>query len=183
MNGSTIEHTIPIGPLPTTIEEYITIRDQIAYTPEGGAAAFVLALACYAQDPTQGLPYITISITMNLLDTDPNGYKGRRPRLAILQNLRDRLHDAKAHIPRSYFQGTSPENAYTLPEGSLSVRIREQRDSTQGDRAKVFVYSTGADSPRSVSLLRNDKGIWKATEWSSLEVGVRAPVSSQSDDL
>ena len=43
------------------------------------------------------------------------------------------------------------------------MRVRQQRDSLQGDdKARVFVHSTGADSPRPVSLERNDKGFWKA---------------------
>ena len=76
-----------------------------------------------------------------------------------------------------------PEDGYALPAGALSVRVKQQANSVQGDRAKVFVFSSGADSPRPVSLAMNDKGLWKATEWSSLEVGVRAPGPRPTDDL
>ncbi len=181
--SSSIDHTIAIGAMPTTIDEYLAMRDRVARTPEGGAAAFAIALHCYARDPAVGLPYVTVAIAMDLLDDDPGGYKGRRPRRAILQNLKDRLH-GKAHIARSYVQGTRFEDGYALPAGDVVVRVKQQRDSLPAaDKAKMFVYSTGADTPRPVSLARNDKGLWKATEWSSLEVGIRAPAAARSDDL
>lgn len=181
--STSIEHLISIGPMPTTIDEYVAMRDRVARTPEGGAAAFAIALACYARDPAVGLPYVTVAIAMDLLDDDPAGYKGRRPRRVLLQNLKDRLH-GKDHITRSYVQGTRFEDGYVLPAGDLTVRVKQQRDSMQSaDKAKMFVYSTGADTPRPVSLARNDKGLWKGTEWSSLEVGIRAPAVHRSDDL
>jgi hypothetical protein len=183
MGANAIEHTIEIGPLPATIDEYLAMRDRVARTPEGGAAAFAIALACYARDPANGLAYITVAVAMDLLEDDPAGYKGRRPRRAILQNLKDRLHGAKAHVPRSYVQGTRWDDGYALPPGPLTVRVKQQHDSVRDDRAKMFVHSTGADTPRPVSLARNDKGLWKATEWSSLEVGVRAPGPRPTDDL
>ncbi len=42
---------------------------------------------------------------------------------------------------------------------------------------------TGAATPRPVTLKRNDRGVWKAYEWSSLLVGVRPPVLKIEDDL
>jgi hypothetical protein len=183
MSGGSIEHTIEIGELPATIDAFIAMRDRVARTPEGGAAVMAMALACYARDPAAGLPYVTVAIAMDLLEDDPAGYKGRRPRRVILQNLRDRLHGEKAHIARSYVQGTRWDDGYALPAGPLTVRVKQQANSVQGERAKMFVYSSGADTPRPVSLARNDKGLWKATEWSSLEVGVHAPGPRPTDEL
>jgi hypothetical protein len=181
--SSAVEHVVTIGPMPATLEDYLAMRDRVAVTPEGGAAAFAIALACYARDPAVGLPYVTVAIAMDLLEDDPAGYKGRRPRRMIVQNLRDRLGAGKDHIARSYVVGTRPDDGYALPAGALTVRVKQQRDSLAGDRAKLFVYSSGADTPRPVALARNDKGLWKATEWSSLEVGVRAPAAPRRDDL
>jgi hypothetical protein len=48
---------------------------------------------------------------------------------------------------------------------------------------KVFITSSGASSPRPVTVKRNDKGIWKAYEWSTLIVGVEPPAGNVSDDL
>ncbi len=47
----------------------------------------------------------------------------------------------------------------------------------------MYLWSTGADTPRPIALERNDKGLWKAFEWSSLEVDVRPPSRRTRDEL
>ena len=47
----------------------------------------------------------------------------------------------------------------------------------------VFARGYAAASPRPVTLKVNDKGIWKASEWSSLIVGVQPPAKTETDDL
>jgi hypothetical protein len=49
-------------------------------------------------------------------------------------------------------------------------------------KAKVFVTSSGADTARPIHLLKNDKGFWKANNWSSLVVGVKF-IKKVVDDL
>jgi len=48
---------------------------------------------------------------------------------------------------------------------------------------KVSVTCSGAELPRPVTLKKNDKGLWKASEWSSLLVGVIPPMMTPCDDL
>ncbi len=48
---------------------------------------------------------------------------------------------------------------------------------------KVFVACSGAELPRPVTLKKNDQGLWKASEWSSLLVGVMPPMTTPGDDL
>jgi hypothetical protein len=65
------------------------------------------------------------------------------------------------------------------------VRVRDQQvpGETVGDTAKRFVHSSGADSPRPLTLRKNNRGLYKVTSWSSLQVGVRPPVETVDDDL
>ncbi|MDP3278960.1 MAG: hypothetical protein Q8Q09_27455 [Deltaproteobacteria bacterium] len=178
------EHAVVLSHIPSNIEPFLTQRDALSVSPQGAAASFVAALNAYVRDPRNTLPLITVSLDASLLDDDPAAYKGRRPRMAIIQTLRERLA-AKPYIAASYLQNTSPLSSYALPEAPYLVAVRVAKDAIQGDRAKVFVHSTGSDSPRPLSLKRNDKGLWKVTEWSSLEVGIRPPASASrgSDDL
>lgn len=178
------ELTVPLGPMPKTLEDFLALRDRVATSPEGGAAMFALALLAYANDPERNVPFITVSIWMSLLDADPGGYQGKRPRRALLDALHDRVAKAP-HIARSYFLGTSPESGYAIaPDAQLEVGVRLQPDSfPTASTARLFVRSSGADSPRPITLTKNDKGLWKANSWSSLEVGVRPPASSVVDDL
>ncbi len=180
---------IKIDKIPATAEEFITLRDRIATTPEGGAAIFVVALLKYAEDQTIGEQFLTIAIDAKWLIDKPTGYKGKSPGVRYMQALKERIA-GKPYVARSYIQGTSPENGYKL-QTPLTIKILEQ----EGDKAanaqrkaanglvKLFVYSTGADRPRPIEVNQNDKGLWKAYNWGSLEVGVRPPVENVSDDI
>lgn len=101
--------------------------------------------------------------------------------------------DSQPHVARSYAAGTSPEAGYELPD-DISVTFRLQ-DKYVGDASKgeykVFVWSSGADSARPVMCRKNDKGVWKCHEYSSLTLGVKPPAKgpcagpkvNASDDL
>ncbi|MCW5806140.1 MAG: hypothetical protein KIT31_27495 [Deltaproteobacteria bacterium] len=167
------EHRIELGTLPRDTDAYLALRDRLATTPWGGAAMFVAGIVLYGEDRALAIRCLTAMIDSALLVDGPDGLQGKQPAPAVLRDLRDRLGE-KPWIARSYLDGTSHERGYAPPDGPLAVRLREQsRDVGESD-AKVFVFSSGADSPRPIRLLRNVKGIWKAREWSSLEVGVRA---------
>ncbi len=174
------EWTVEVPGLPGTVEDLVVLRDRIATTPEGGAAILVLAFIAYAQDVALGTRFLTVALDQRELTDGPNGYKGKQPGKAVLQNARDRIGRAP-WIARSYVQGTGAANAYALPAGPWRLSGREQPGDVAGDRAKTFVRSTGADTPRPVHLKRNERGHWKATNWSSLEVGVRAPAGPADD--
>jgi hypothetical protein len=181
---------VQIEKLPATPEEFIALRDKIATTPQGGAAAFVVALLKYAEEPKSGEAFLTIAIDGKWLVNKSTGYKGKTVGPRYLQALKMRIAD-KPYVARSYVQGTTPENGYALPEFPLTIKVLEQagdaaqnaKNAANGGLVKVFVYSTGADSPRPMQVNKNDKGIWKAYSWSSLEVGVRPPVQETKDDI
>lgn len=95
---------------------------------------------------------------------------------------------ANKNIARSYAGGTY-QNDYndfqaTAPDVALD---REYSSAGQGigfpseGRAKFFVVCGGADRPRPIMLAKNNSGLWKVTEFSSLTVGVRQPASVAGD--
>jgi hypothetical protein len=112
------------------------------------------------------------------------GYKGRQLTNAALARIRTQIV-GREYLPRSYVSGTEPANGYSV--GSPPYEVQCVRNPHSGDpasgRCKVFVVSSGADSPRPVTLAVNDSGIWKAIEWSSLLVGVRSPIQGTHDEL
>jgi hypothetical protein len=91
----------------------------------------------------------------------------------------------KAYLPWAYIEGATPENGYAVSGPPYVVTCTDNPYSGDVDSGqfKVFVACSGADSPRPVTLKRNNKGIWKASEWSSLLVGVKMPVEESDDDL
>jgi hypothetical protein len=70
-------------------------------------------------------------------------------------------------------QGTNAEEGYALGQPPYVIKLKA-RDEDKGT-AQVLVYSTGADHARPVTLKRNDKGVWQATDWAALLLNVRAP--------
>ena len=113
-------------------------------------------------------------------------YKNFQPSNADESLIKSQLNNYP-YVTASYFLGSSPENNYTIPEGELSFELSSNNYSGDKDNGpfKVFIKCSGAASPRPMTLKKNDKGIWKAHEFSSLVVGIQKPSSANppSDDL
>lgn len=167
------QKVVTVDKLPTSTEEFIQFRDKMATTPEGGAVAFIVASMLYSQNPTMGRECVIIQTDMGQLEQSNSGYKGYN--LTSSNNFQLKQIDGRKHIPFSYAQGTTNENGYQLPSGPIKIKIERVTDAGNGMK-KVFVWSTGADSARPITLKQNDKGMWKAWEFSSIMVAVRPPV-------
>lgn len=174
--------SIIIKSIPGTVDDFLKIRDSIAKTPEGGAAVMILALLIYTKDEELGKKCLTIAISLDLL-TEGNYYKGYQVNASNMSLIRSQLKK-ESQIPRSYIKGAVPDNGYTIPEGDivLDFFITKYSGDMGSGLYKVFVECSGA-SARPVTLKINDKGLWKAYEWSSLIVGVQAPKKVKSDNL
>lgn len=166
--------------LPRTVEEFKRLRDVVATTPIGGAAMFAVALNAYADDPRLGVQFLTLALDAGELVDGPEGVAGKQP--MSLRAFKER-NGGKPWVARSMFQGATPENGYALPSPPLVIEYREQTGDLRGDDARVFIQTTGADHAKPLRLRRNDKGVWKATEWSSFQGNCRPPVTRPSDDL
>jgi hypothetical protein len=166
---------VSLDKIPQSIEEFISLRDKHATTPQGGAAIWVMAAIIYAQNPELGRQCLIIASDKSLLGNSNKGYQG-----FDFGNSSDYLIkqiDSKKHVPNSYIQGTSVETGYKLGNAPYKIACSTNPYSGKEEdgRIKVFVKCTGADSDRPITLVRNDKGIWKAVEFSSLVVGIKAP--------
>jgi hypothetical protein len=86
------------------------------------------------------------------------------------------------YIYYSYAKGTSPENGYKMDPNNFelvfegNVNYKPYADVEEGQAAKLFVRSSGADMPRPMTFERNRAGLYKVSEFSSICVGVRPPV-------
>ena len=171
------------GP-PSTLEDFIAIRDSEALSPEGGAACFVLALNLLTEDPDLGRLCLAAVTDRSRLETTEGGFFGRKLMNHDLRLISMQLGDGP-WIPASYVRGTSPTGRYIIAPGS-DLEVEVVPDPRSGsvecaDTTKVFISCSGADSPRPVTLKVSSRGFWKAVEWSSLLVGVRPPVFAEED--
>lgn len=180
------------GPLPTSCEAFVAMRDQVARTPYGGALCFCVAMYVYSNvDKNLGSQFLAVALDAKHVAKAEGvskcfrvpaaaQYKGFQPAVNVLRDMDSRVgphknpkHD-KSHLPRSFFEGTSPDNGYAVNHQRLAIRVKRQsRDANNPGR--IFVHSTGSDLPKPIKLQQNQRGIWKAVEWSSLQCSVRPP--------
>ncbi len=164
---------ISVESIPESSEDFIAFRDKIAVTPEGGAAAFLVACIMYNQNPQIGRECIIIQTDASQLQPSNQGYKGF-DLTSTNNNLISQLKE-KPYIIHSYIQGTHSEKGYVLPSLPYNFLIERTEKTDGGKYVKVFVCSTGADTSRPIRMSKNEKGIWKGIEYSSLFVGVKPP--------
>ena len=97
-----------------------------------------------------------------------------------MQFIRDRFMDGVDYVPRSYFEGSSPDNNYT-PSAPYTIRIMElahSRDQFSEGYLKLFVKSSGGDNERYM-VLRHKPSTdqWFVWEFAGILVGIRQPKS------
>lgn len=175
---------VQVSALPQSVEEFISLRDQHADTPEGGAAMMVVALIAYSESEALGEQCLTVAVDRQRLDEGTGGYKGWRVSTPDMRRIRSQL-SGKGYLPRSYVKGATPEHGYRLAAPPYVFEV--SRGPYSGDAGsgmvKVFVATSGASSPRPMTVRKNNRGVWKAREWSSLIVGVIPPTENVDDDL
>ena len=149
--------------LPETLEEFKAMPQAALSTPFQTAAMTVLAFCFYPQNPQLSLDMV-------------NYLRGPRPLSGYDQSfIKDRFRDSD-YVPRSYFEGATPQNDY-LPQEPYRVRVSENPYSYQNQGyATLYIRSGGADSPRSVQLRLAKDGKWYLWEQFIL-VGIRQPES------
>ena len=139
--------SVTFAKLPETLEEFQAMPQAQLQSPFDTAAMTVLALCFYPENP---------ALSLDML----NFLKGPQPLSAYeKQFIRDRFAD-KDYVPRSYFNGATPQNDY-LPAEPYTIRVSENPYSYQDQGyAKLYLQSGGADSPRAVQLRRAKDGKW-----------------------
>ncbi len=174
------QKTVTIGQVPSSVDEFIQMRNTISKTPEGGAAMFILATKLYIENEELGKKCLVIAADRSELRKG-DVYKGFD--LASWHTINSQV--AKNNlVANSYIQGSSPENGYKV---ELPYKMVFKTGTYSGDPAtgkiKIFVECSGADSDRPIHMVKNDKGLWKTSKWSSLFAGLRPPKQEISDDL
>lgn len=173
---------VEVDGLPETVEAFVALQAEVARTPEGGAAMMVAALWLMTEDEEAGWPVLAEAVDPSRLQAGSGATGGRRLGKRDLQLIRSQI-GGRGHMLRSYMAGATPENGYRLPQPPFRVECTENLYSgdPESGQFKVFVASSGADSPRPVTLRRGEDGLWRAAEWSSLLLGVREPAAPQAD--
>lgn len=156
---------ISFSSLPSSLEVFRALPQASMETPYDTAALTVLALCLYPDDC--GLSFAALDYLRG-----PNPLSG-----IDKQFISDRFTDKKDYVPRSYFNGATPQNDYT-PSLPWTVRITAGPYAYQNEGyAKLDLRSGGADSLRQVLLRKAKNGKWYLWEQYLLS-DIRPPESA-----
>ncbi len=155
---------IVFSSLPSSFEEFTSLPQAALSTPFDTAAMTILAFCYYPQNKDLALQMV-------------NYLRGPRPLSGMdLSFISDRFRDCD-YVPRSYFEGSTPENDYT-PAEPYTIIVSESPYSYQNEGyATLYITSGGADAPRSVQMRKAKDGKWYLWEQFIL-VGIRQPESA-----
>ena len=151
--------------LPTTLEVLRALPQAGLQEPHYAAALLIPALCLWPNNPNAAMEMI-------------NFLKGSRALSKHeIQFISDRFRD-KEYLPFSYFEGTTPENGYE-PSQPYTVTVSTVPTSfDEAGYAKLYLQSSGADSPRLVQLRKKaSTGEWFLWEQMLLG-GIRLPASA-----
>ncbi len=163
-NAGNKSEKIVFNGLPETYEQFISLPQASLSTPFETAAMTVLAFCYYPMDR---------ELSLQMLDY----LRGPRPLSGYdKQFIRDRFMD-KDYVPRSYFEGATPDNDYQ-PKEPYTITVTDNPNSyTNQGMARLFLRSGGADNPRQIDLRKAKDGKWYLWEQYILS-DIRKPESS-----
>ena len=169
-SAQTPEDRVHLGLLPPTLQDFQHLQKG-ATTPERGATMLILAMLVFEDYPDEAEKMVVEAITDDNLVIAADGTK------SLMPHMKDHLYKRlklDPNIARSYVEGATPQNGYTLPQGAgYTFRFSRNRLSQVSDtEVRVFVATSGQGTSRPVSMKLQPDGIWKAEEGSSLFVGV-----------
>ncbi len=160
-------YTVTFRQLPVTLEQLKGMPEASLKQPEHTAALAIAALTLYPVDKEASLQMLEFL----------QGPKGLSP--YEKQFLTDRFRD-KDYVPRSYFNGATPENNYepTEPYTLTFFENPYSRDNFADGYLTLHIKSGGADSPRQLKLrTKPSTGQWFLWE-QFLLADIRQPASA-----
>lgn len=134
--------------LPTSVAELQALPEASLDSAFKTAALTVAVLCRYEQDPDA-----TVAM-LNFLKGPAEVTPYEK------QFIKERL-TGKYYIPRSYFQGATPQNGYQ-PTAPYTIAVEENPYSFDNENwATLYVRSGGADNPRGIKLRKKPStGQW-----------------------
>lgn len=151
--------------LPTTLDMFSVLPQTNMQQPYYAAALLIPALCMWPSNQN-------VAVDMINFLKGPKALSTRE-----IQFINERLR-GKEYLPFSYFEGTTPSNGYE-PSKPYTVTISTVPTSfDEAGYAKLYLKSSGADSPRPVQLRKKQSsGEWFL--WDQMLLSeIRPPVST-----
>lgn len=167
-NAGRASKTLTFDMLPENVSQLKELPGADLKDPYSVAALTVLALCEYPKDRESAYEML-------------NYLKGPRPLSNMEKSfINDRFMDGVDYVPRSYLNGSSPENDYTpsVPYTVTVIETPHSRDNYNEGYLRLFIRSSGADSERFLDLrLKPSTEQWFLWEFNGMLLDIRIPQS------
>ncbi len=166
-SGENNTYTVTLEQIPVTPEQMKAMPEATLKNPAHTAALTIAALTLYPVDRDAALSMLEFLHGPKGLSTYDK------------QFLADRFRD-KDYVPRSYFNGATPENNYepTVPYTLTFFENPYSRENFSDGYLTLHIKSGGADSARQIKLrTKPSTGQWFLWE-QFLLADIRKPVSA-----
>jgi len=167
------------APLPKSLDDFLTLREQIGTTPWGGFSLWLYGLMVQAEKNKRGMKMLLIATAASQL-VDGKRYKGREFNRADLEKIS--IFNRNRYCANAYAVGATPTNGYSFDPTAVSFELRYSPKDIKESSARLFVCSEGTSSCRPVSMSKNSKGIWKVEKFSSVTMSCMKPTVPRPDD-
>jgi hypothetical protein len=182
---------VSIDALPATLDQFRTLRDAIAGTPQGGIALYLIAHLIMAENPQLGEQCLIISLDMSQLGKKGAGSRGadvdgwqigssEKMKMNTTGFLR-----GKSYIASSYISGTSTSAGYVRPQLPWTFVIQAHKfQDANPDIWKGLASTSCNDSGYApIHVKKNNRGVWKVVNSSSFYSGCKPPAKVEDDAL
>ena len=153
--------------LPRDFQEFKARYQQESRVPEGALKLYFEAVFFYIDEATRSEGAKMLRYAMHL----------DRPleQVGSYATFVSRMQDPdENHVFRSFAVGTSPQNSYQMSPDNFELMIT--RSTPEPDYLKLYLQSSGADSPRGIWMKEYD-GLWYTINNAGTYSQVREPQS------
>lgn len=153
--------------LPADMQEFSKMYETEATTPEGAAKLWLSAAFLYSDASTRGLGR---NMLIEMMKGLPKDFERNSAHAAMVDRLKN-----EPQTQRSFCAGSSPENGYAADVQNCEITVTGSKEGYDGQTWQVFLKSSGADSPRQITLIKDGK-YWKVWQAAGLYMGIKPAV-------
>ena len=156
--------------LPKNYAEFRDRCQSACQSPRGAAKMYFDAVFCYMDKSKRSEASKMLRFIMHA----DAGWERSPYYSTFVESLRNERHH---HIFRSFAEGTSPENDYSMDPNSYRLMMGEIVE--EQNYLRLFLYSSGSDSTRPIWVQQFDDGLWYVINNAGTYSGVREPYGSK----
>ena len=157
--------------LPANYAEFRDRCQTACQSPYGAAKMYFDAVFCYMDKSKRS----EASKMLRFIMHGDAGWERSPYYSTFVERLRNKRYH---HIFRSFAEGTSPENDYSMDPNNYQLMMGELVEE-QG-YLRLFLYSSGSDSARPIWVKQFDDGLWYVINVVGTYAGVREPYSAKN---